>query len=308
MAIIISESQAAEQLSECRKLLSALISQRRTLARRIKTMKASGQSQASIVTSINNLLTDWDALRDEVVTTLGAIHGTAVQVEIEPGAYEGVPSFYVKPIDQGLSAHGVIRVNPEHEQFVSPFDQVFFANDYIRISNAADTNMNGRYRIAVSPGAAQEDVISNGTFTTTADWTEASANVAITGGRAVFTAANGSGDKLNQATADMATAWTNNKVYMVTITMSNISSGSLTIGTNGNTAQGTISSNGTYNFLITADNHADGLIFTPVSFTGNLDNVSAIGWTGLLLTTPFYNDVNVDYASDSRMKITLEER
>lgn len=308
MAIIISESQAAMQLRECRNMLNSLISQRKMLGRRIKTMKDSGQSQASIVTSINALLADWDALRDEVVTTLGNIHGVTVQVEYEAGDYEGFPSFYVKPIDSDFGDRGVIRVNPEHEPFVSPFDQVLLVNDYIRISNAADPNMNGRYRIAVASNAAQSDVIANGGFASATGWTEATANVAITGGKAVFTAANSGTDKLYQAKADMATTWTNNRVYMVTVTISDFTGGSLDVGTNTNSAQGTVTGNGTFNILVTADNHADGLVFTPTAFTAGMDNVSAIGWTGLVLTTPFYNDSTVAYASDDSMKITLEER
>jgi hypothetical protein len=309
MAVIISEEQAAKQLQECKNILQTLIRQRKAFANQIKAMQKSGQSPSSISTFITDLLTPWDTLRDELADKISEIPGdaTAVQIEFTPGTYLGTPSFYVKPYDQGIGA-GVIRINPEHEEFVSPFYQMFLDNDYIRISNAADENMNGRYRVEKAPGTAQEDVISNGIFTNTTGWTEASGNVSITGGQAVFTSANGSGDKLYQAKADMATSWTNAKLYLVTLTLSSISGGSLNIGTNTNTSQATLSSNGTYNVIIEADNHANGLVFTPTSFTGNLDSVSAIGWTGLKLTTAFYNDVNVDYTSDTKMKIVLEER
>lgn len=309
MAVIISEDQAARQLQECKNILSTLIRQRRAFSKQIKEMQNSGQSPFSITAFITDLLAPWNTLRDELASKIESIPGdvTGIQLEFKPGGYLGTPSFYVKPYDQGIGA-GVIRINPEHEEIVSPFYQMFLANDYIRISNAADENMNGRYRVAEDPGTAQADVINNGIFTNATGWTEASANVSITGEQAVFTAANGSGDKLYQAKADMTTAWTNLKTYLVTLTLSGISGGSLAIGTNTNPSQATLSSIGTYNVLIEADNHANGLVFTPTSFTGNLDSVSAIGWTGLKLTTELYDNVDVDYTSDTKMTIVLEER
>lgn len=82
---------------------------------------------------------------------------------------------------------------------------------------------------------------------------------------------------LKQAKADMASAWTSGVIYEVIFTITNYSAGSLQVGTNTSAEQSdtAITADGTYTVKVTADAHADGLVFTGTGFTGTIDTVSA---------------------------------
>jgi hypothetical protein len=307
MATLLTEKEAIEQLQTCRRLLTNLIRVRREIANLESKLISAGYPPLDVAAGIGGLVTDWDTLRDELVTTLGAIPGNAslYKYVISPSSYQGFTSFNVRAKNPGFTNKGTIRIDADHEELISPFDGMFVANDIVRITNAYDPSVNGRYIVEYTPGAAQPDVISNGAFNDTSSWTEASAAITITGGAAVFTAATAT---LKQVKSDMATSWTNGKRYLVTLTISGASGGSLSVGTNTTPAQVTLSSNGTYTCNILADNHADGLVFTATGFTGNLDDVSAIGWTGLAFTTAMTTDENQATLADAGLTISLEER
>jgi len=307
MATLLTEKEAIDQLQTCRGLLTNLIRVRREIANLESKLISAGYPPLDVANGIGGLVTDWDTLRDELVTTLGAIPGNAslYKYVISPSSYQGFTSFNVRAKNPGFGDKGTIRIDADHEELISPFDGMFVANDIVRITNAYDPSVNGRYIVEYTPGSAQPDVISNGAFNDTSDWTEASAAITITGGAAVFTAATAT---LKQVKSDMATSWTNGKRYLVTLTISDASGGSLSVGTNTTPAQVTLSSIGTYTCNILADNHADGLVFTATGFTGNLDDVSAIGWTGLAFTTAMTTDENQATLVDAGLTISLEER
>lgn len=307
MATLLTEKEAIEQLQTCRGLLTNLIRIRREIANLESRLISAGYPPTSVASGIGGLVTDWDTLRDELVTTLSGIPGSAILYKyvISPSSYQGFTSFNVRAKNPGFANKGTIRIDADHEALISPFNGMFLANDVVRITNAYDPDIDGRYIVEYTPGSAQPDVISNGGFNDTSDWTEASADIVITGGVAAFTAATAT---LNQAKADMATAWSNGKRYLVTLTISGSPSGTLSVGTNTTPNQVVLSSLGTYTCNILADNHADGLVFTATGFTGNLDDVSAIGWTGLAFTTAMTTDENQVTLADAGLTISLEER
>jgi hypothetical protein len=118
------------------------------------------------------------------------------------------------------------------------------------------------------------NVLSNGNFTGAAtDWTLGT-GIAYASNAIAFTAASATA---KQALADMAVPWGNGGVYEVVFTVGGSVSGNLTVGTNTDATQGgaAVTSPGTYTRLVTADAHADGLVFTATGFTGTLDVVSA---------------------------------
>jgi hypothetical protein len=131
------------------------------------------------------------------------------------------------------------------------------------------------YAIKFQTKSGGSTILSNGTFTSNAnDWTLGT-GIAYDTNNVAFTAAT---DTAKQALADMSTGWTDTLTYEVTFTISGYSAGSLTVGTNTDADQGgaAIEADGTYTRIVTADAHADGLVFTATGFTGVLDTVSAI--------------------------------
>jgi len=126
-------------------------------------------------------------------------------------------------------------------------------------------------QIEVYQATGGTSVLANGNFASDTLW-DKGAGWSIAAG--VATAATAS-SALKQLKADMSTPWTSAIVYEVTFTITR-SAGSLTIGTNTNANQGaTYADSGTYTALVTADAHADGLVFTGTGFSGTIDNVSA---------------------------------
>ena len=116
-------------------------------------------------------------------------------------------------------------------------------------------------------------MLSNGAFTGNAnDWT-------LGAGWAYGTnnvAATDADTTLKQAKADMGTAWTSGVIYEVIFTISGYSAGTLQVGTNTLPSQKAVAvaANGTYTVKVTADGHADGLVFTGDGFTGVIDTVT----------------------------------
>lgn len=131
---------------------------------------------------------------------------------------------------------------------------------------------------AITAYGAEGDVISNGTFTGNATGWTLGSGIAYSSNKIAFTAASATA---KQPKASMAIQWTSGRTYLVTFTVAGYSgSGTLTVGTNTNAAQGgsAVTADGTYTRLVTADSHADGLVFTAASsLTCTLDTVSAVG-------------------------------
>lgn len=145
-------------------------------------------------------------------------------------------------------------------------------------NGAARVNFGSAYALKFQAKSGGSTVLSNGTFTgNDTGWTDTASAGTIGYGtdNAEFAAATGT---YKQAKADMSTPWTDTKVYEVTFTISGYSAGTLTVGTNTDADQGgdAISANGTYVRPVTADAHADGLVFTATGLTADLDTVSAI--------------------------------
>ena len=122
--------------------------------------------------------------------------------------------------------------------------------------------------------SAGTDVLTNGTFTGNANnwtlgagWAYATNNVAATAADTT----------LKQLVADMTVGWTSGVVYEVIFTISGYSAGTLQVGTNTLPSQkaAAVAANGTYTVKVTADGHADGLVFTGDGFTGVIDTITA---------------------------------
>jgi hypothetical protein len=302
MAIYISLEEMQKQVKGCEELIRSLRRNLTTFARRRDALESEGQTASTVNTSINNLLTDWDAMRDEVVTVLGAIPNThKFRVKVgQPAAYDGASIVASDSINGGK---GTIRVRSAQETTISPFT-LFQGGDRVIISNAENSDYNGAWTLLYTPQALGSDIINNGGFASSSNWTESSGDIAISAGVANFT--NAVSATLSQAKADMATSWTNDTPYLVSYTVTR-AAGSLQVGTTENANYRSVSASGTYEAIVYSDNDAAGLIFTAVGFTGTLDNVSARPWTGLAFT----GGIGIDTVSntfDSQIVITLEER
>lgn len=312
MPEILSEKDVYQNLRAIGRQVRDLTDFRRETMRQASVMRKANIIEGEIKREMDARLAAWDSLRDDVVTALGDLYADKWLIEIKPGERAGFPHWVVNPNDSDLGGVGTIRIAASHEQYRQPFydglsSQLIVSGDMVRISNADDPNMNGVYEVDVGPSVAQENIIVNGSFDSTANWTETSSNVSITGGQAVFTAASGSGDVLNQARSDLRVIWPDTTVWLLTITLADISGGQLSVGTNTVGAQAVFSENGTYSALITADANAEGLKFTPASFTGNINSVSLIRFTGLTFTTPFYDTASLS-TNDANLTIEVVER
>lgn len=130
------------------------------------------------------------------------------------------------------------------------------------------------YSVKFQASTGGATILSNGTFTGNAnDWT-LGAGWAYETNTVVATTASAT---LRQALADMTSSWLDGHVYEVSFTITGHDAGSMTVGTNADPAQGglVVDDDGTYTVLVTADDHADGLVFTPTGFTGVIDGVTA---------------------------------
>jgi hypothetical protein len=304
MAVIPSGEEVVALLRSQITDLNSLLRARRSIDRQRSTMMTQGQTAAAIQTAINALLTDWGALRDQVVTEL-----TALSILSRPEVLIGMPALYTSAvIDSADSAnpggYATIRVNSTSETLVSPFS-AFAANDVIEIVAAEDASNKTTAVVQFTPHATpRADLISNGSFGTDTLWTKG-ADWTIAAGVANAAAATSTTLKSTSGGGTaMPTAWTAGQYYLVTYTVT-ISAGSLKIGTNTTAAQSTATVAGANKTaIILADAHADGLVFTGNGFTGTLDNVSMIPWTGLALD----RILGADNAADTSLKVVLAER
>lgn len=317
MAVVISSQERTSRTTVISAMMSSLRRQSRAIERLEKEMRAEGAAAAAIQTAVNALLVDWGASRDQIVTEL-----TAIPIVSRPTVEIGMPALYssanIEAANQSNLGGGVpgaiIRSNSSMEESLlnGPF-HVFVQNDIVSISDCEnpDNNITG-IKVLYSTAPGGQDIILNGEFASTSNWTEASADIGITGGKAVFANATAT---LSQAKADMYNAgaadsvsqgWVLGTLYLVTfeVVLNGTISGTLSVGTNTTAAQHTVTAVGTHVALITGDGDAAGLIFTGTGFTGGLESVEMIPFSGLALNRP----LGSDNAADTSLKITLQER
>jgi hypothetical protein len=117
------------------------------------------------------------------------------------------------------------------------------------------------------------NTLDNPNFTgSAAEWTLGSGDVVYGTNQLVATLAT---TTVKQVVADMLTPWVAGAVYTVTFVITR-SAGTINVGTNTTPEQtSAISVSGGYSVEVTADAHADGLVFTLIGFTGTIDSVSA---------------------------------
>lgn len=324
MATVLSAKQVCDRLRRIESLVRDLRQQRATIGRYAESMEREGQTALDIETTINGMLTDWGALRTEIIdelTALPVIHQSRVKI--------GMPALYSSAnIEAANGSHvgvdsepsAIIRSNTLLEQTKTngPF-HVFLQDDIVSISSAedSDNNVTG-VKVVYNTAAGGRDIITNGGFDSASSWTESGdsgTEIVITGGKAVFTTGTCT---LSQAKADMYNAGASNSssqgwdaiLYLVEYTIDGFSAGTISVGTNTTAAQYTLTysssvdNNKTHRALIVGDGNAAGLVFTATGFTGNIDNVSMVPFSGIALNYP----LSVDNAADSSLVITLEQR
>jgi hypothetical protein len=117
--------------------------------------------------------------------------------------------------------------------------------------------------------------LDNPNFTGSADeWTLGSGDVVYGTNKLVATLAT---TTVKQALADMLTPWVAGAVYTVSFVITR-TAGTINVGTNTTPEQtSAISVSGGYSVEVTADAHADGLVFTLIGFSGTIDSVSVRG-------------------------------
>lgn len=313
MATYLSGKEIGERLRRVRGIIDGLIRQRDEIERFAEAQMDEGQTAATVETSVNGLLTDWEALKAQAVTEL-----TAIPYVWKPQVRIGMPALYkaayVLANEQGNvnsvtgAAGGSISINSDAETTTSPFS-VFAAGDVVSISKAEDSANRITGIVQYTPASPSTTRITNGDFsdsTPATAWTETGdggTEVVITAGVATFTSADCT---LAQAKADMiGGGWTNAARYLVRFTLDTVTTGTLSVGTTTDPAQHVVTANGNHRAIILADNDAAGLIFTASgTFTGNLTNISVIPWTGIALDCPLLND----NAYDTKIVVALEER
>lgn len=298
MAIYVSEREAYQELRQCEALLRRLRQDRISFEQRAKTLEDQGQLASTVNTSLGNLLTDWAALRSEVITTLTGISSTfQFRVKVgQPGAYDGA---WIVASDAINNSYGTLRVRSAQETTISPFT-LFAAGDRIRISEAEDSDFNGTWTLRYTPQALGGSIITDSTFAT--NWT--TTNWVVSGGFADHTTGNTSA--LSQAYAAM-TGEADNTPYLLSFTVTDRTAGSVTATFDSAHNSRTVSANGTYEVVVYSDSGSS-LTFTPTSdFDGKISAPSLTPWTGLA----FSGGIGVNTVSntfDSKVIVTIEER
>ncbi len=318
MAVVLSAAQVVERLRRIEALVRDLREQRATIGRYADAMEREGQTALDIETTINGMLTDWGALRTEIIdelTALPVIHQSRVKIGM-PALYSSADVEAANQSHLGVDSQpsAIIRSNTSMEQTKTngPF-HVFLQNDIVSISSAEDaTNNVTGAKVVYNTAAGGKNLITNGGFASATGWTEAGdagTEIVITGGQAVFTAgtctlAQAKADMYNAGVADSSSQGWDAILYLVEFTLSGVSAGTLAVGTNASAAQHTVTANATHRALIVGDGASQGLVFTATGFTGNLDSVSMVPFSGLALNQPLV----VDNAEDKQIVITLEQR
>jgi len=304
MAVVLSGKEVSSRLRSLTSSLEALRVQRMNIDRQAADMETAGYTSGAIQTAINALLVDWGATRDQIVTEL-----TAIPIVHQVRAKIGMPALYESAVidaaDVANGGNATIRVNETSDNLASPFSG-FQAADVVTISNAENSANNISAILSLTPETAGTQILQSFGFDSATGWTEVpnpSGNVAITGSAAVFSGATTDG--LKQLKADMTIPWTNNDYYLVRVSVSAWTAGTVNIGTNTTAAQGSAGgAAGTYYAIVLADNHADGLVITGVGATLSLGQVEAFPFNGLALDRP----LTTDNAADTSIIITLSER
>ena len=310
MAKYLSGDEVDSKLSQIIGMLTALKRQRREIEKKAETMEDSGETASAVATTINGLLTDWGSLRDEVVTNLSAI-----PVLYQSRVKIGMPERYTKAAIYAtnksyLNSYGeacaIIRVGDHSaESAINPF-AFFQSGDIVSVSSAENS---GNNCVGASVVYTPESSNNAPLTYTGALWT-AGTNWTVTGSTIAnfqaVGAAVSTGTKFNLSKVNMSGAWTNGDVYLVEFTLSGVSAGSVSVGTN-TAAYYTATSNGTHYALVTADNHSDGLVFKSadaIAFSGTVSSVYCVAFNGLLLSRP----LTTDNDADTSLVITLQER
>lgn len=301
MAIVLSGRECVERLGEQIASLQALKQQRSAIDRQAHNMEDAGYASGAIATTINALLTDWGTLRDQIATELSAI-----PLVYQAKAKIGMPALYtsavIDAVDPANGSNATIKVNETSENLASPFSG-FLAGDTVSISGAENDANNVSAVLNLTPETAGSQILQSFGFDSATGWTEASANISITGSAAVF--AGATNDVLKQQKADMNIAWTNNDYYLVRVSVTAWTAGTVNIGTNTTAAQGSAGgATGTYYAIVLADNHADGLVITGVGATLSIGQIEAFPFNGLSLDRP----LTTDNTADTGIVITLQER
>lgn len=120
-------------------------------------------------------------------------------------------------------------------------------------------------------------ILTNGTFTGNANSWTLGTGFAYSSNTVAATTASATMKQAVSAMVSSGADWIDGDVYEISVVITNYSAGSLQCGTNTSPSQksSAITANGTYTFNVTADDHADGLVFTGTGFTGTIDTISA---------------------------------
>jgi hypothetical protein len=150
---------------------------------------------------------------------------------------------------------------------------------------------NTQFQLLIEPCASSPDLVTNGTFASSAGWTLGS-NWSIAGNIARHTA--GAGGTLTQNVP-----FTNSAFYEITVTFNNVTSGSCQVKC-GLTTKGTVSADGTYTF------NQDGLIFgSGLNFVASSDFQGDINFVSVLILNVNYLKV-VIYNLDGTQAAILD--
>lgn len=315
MAVYLSDKEINQRLLRLTEMLADLRRQRVAIGKYADGMASEGQTTSTINTAVSALLVDWASGLSQVITELSAVP-TTWQPYVKTGMPGMYNSAYIEAENQSnlndaLIPSAIVRPDATCEvNLIGPFSY-FQAGDIVSISHAENADNNMTMEVQYAPETPGSEKIQNGKFnnaTPATGWTETNdggTEIVITSGLCTFTSATAI---LSQAKTDMmGGTWPNGTRYLVTFTLSGVSGGTLACGTNTTIAAGTahtVTANTTHRVIVTADNHADGLKFSAVGFTGVLTNISAIPLTGLTFNGP----LGSDNAADTKLVITLQER
>jgi len=300
MAVILSHTERSRRIENFIEQLGGVLELSRAAEDLVEQMAREGNAASSIETAVQSLLTPMATLRTNVAGLLSGLSMTHQHV-VSCGMPHNYPFAVVTASDPANAGYGTIRVAPAYSTYVNPFIG-FLAGDDVTISRAANSANNATFRLRYTPNQAGGEHIANGGFSSTSNWTEASAGIEVAGGVGGF--GMSTNDSLRQVKADMAIPWVDGSVYLLRFRVDSYTSGAINVGTNSTPVQFSANAVGTYEALIVADNHADGLVFTGASAQLAIDDVSMIPWTGLA----FSGGIGGDSERDDSLIVTLSER
>lgn len=298
MAVTLSNSDRVKRVRVIQGMLASLLRSAKDIDRLTEQMKDENQAPGTIFTNITALLTDWDALRDQIATELSNI-SEVYQTEIYVGLPNNLRAMAFLPCSGSKSV-----IQPLYA--TTSWNALFDADDIIRITNAEDSGNNTAWKVLLAPTGGVDTFttyIVNGDMGSATGWT-VGANWAIGSGVATHTA--GATNTLSQAVADLAATPIANSVFYVTFTVAARTAGTLTVSMGGSYSL-TVSANGTYKVALDYSG-AGGLVFTPTSaFDGTVDTVSAIAIFGLVVEAIPSTGALTENQYDTTAIITLEE-